>query len=136
MIKGGDGREYPYIERVHYRADTKHPESFAFVLHRKRGGLFDEQLFETLDKVKGLLFLIYVYEETDAQAIQEGEQKIDSLLSSVQDEGRYMSGINPFLNAWNRHYTHPEEFTKEELSEAEILRHSPRMGQPLPQANS
>ena len=126
IIQGGDGKLFPCIERVHYRADTKHPETEAYILFMSANKLHPMET-ETLEQARSIATLGMDFETLGTE---EAERRAEAI--PVYDYGRYMAGVNPFLNAWNRHYTHPEEFTPEELAEAEILRHSPRMGEPLP----
>lgn len=129
MIQGGSGRACPYIEKVRYRADTMHPESEAYCVYPYEPALM---VMETIEQARNLLLCLYC--EGDEEERRKGREIVGS--APVYDEGRYMDGINPFLNAWNRHYTNPEEFTPEELQEAERIRHNPKMGKPLPQVDS
>lgn len=95
MIQGGDGRSFPFVERVHLRADALHPEDTAYIVHNggksPQGKLWEiEHLCTDLEEAKMILDLLLYGDESPLSPEQRQAGVEAAVRVSLFDDGRYI----------------------------------------------
>lgn len=96
MIQGGDGRRFPFVERVHLRADATHPEGTAYIVHdggkTPQGKLWEREIVcESLQDAE-MIFELWLYAEDDSPLTPEQRQEgaEAAVNKSLFDDGRFI----------------------------------------------
>lgn len=95
MIQGGDGRRFPFVERVHLRADATHPEGTAYIVHNggktPQGKLWErEHLCADLEEAKMILDIILYGDDSPLSPEQRQEGVEAAVRVSLFDDGRFI----------------------------------------------